>query len=150
SYYSSTELIFHAIVSAINERAVMIFSAKRWLVFGICLFSFLTVSAQDSTKTKELIDDPSLVPAFNSEGKPAFRWRMYGDINKDGHEDIVVSESLEAVSQNGLNMFIYFADSSGKYFFYDTIFSSPKRLSFERDYNNIKLWTYWHVSAAEG
>lgn len=121
---------------------------KQGFVYGICLFSFFTPYAQDSTRTKELVDDPSLVPVFNSDGNPAYRWRMYGDINKDGLEDIIVSESFENMSQNGVNLFIYFADSSGKFFFYDTTFSTPRRLCFERDLRGIRLWEYWHIAAS--
>lgn len=114
---------------------------------GILIIAFLAVRGEDSDKK---VTDPSLVPLTGADGKPAVRYRAYGDINKDGFEDVIVSESAEAMSQNGLNLFIYWGDSAGTYTFYDTVYSFPKRLKFESDGRGGRLWSYWHVSASEG
>jgi hypothetical protein len=110
--------------------------------------AFILIS-NSSVSSSEPMEDPSLVPLFASDATPAYRFRAYGDINKDGIKDLIVSEDMSNLSQNGLRLFIYLADSNGKYLFYDTVYSLPDRLKFERDGRGVRMWNSWHVSAQE-
>jgi hypothetical protein len=116
----------------------------------ICVMLSVAFSSALSADDSQAVADPSLVPLVGSDGNPAARYRAYGDINKDGFEDLIVSENVEAMSQNGLNLLIYWGDSAGTYSFYDTVYTSPKRLKFEIDGRGIRLWHCWHMSASEG
>jgi hypothetical protein len=81
---------------------------------------------------------------------PAWRFRAYGDINKDGIEDLIVSEDAMNCSQNGLMLFVYWGVPTGKYIFYDAIYEYIEGLSFERDHSGIRVWTYVTAGGGEG
>lgn len=116
----------------------------------LVLLAFAISHSEPPTETNIPVSDPSLVPLYKADSVPEYRWRAYGDIDKDGIDDIVVSEGLSHLSQNGVHLFIYFGDSTGRYLFYDSLFGSPSDLCFERDYHSTRLWTYWHGSASSG
>lgn len=103
-----------------------------------------------SLPAADLVNDPSLIPALGYDSLPAWRLRAYGDINKDGIEDLVVSEETANCSQNGLKLFIYWGRPSGKYVFYDTIYEYIEGLSFERDNTGIRVWSYVTAGGGEG
>ncbi len=105
-------------------------------------------SVLSETSQHTLVSDPSVNPPDGNLDTNIVRERAYGDINKDGFEDMIVSDA-SGPSQNGYPLFIYFGDSSGMYWLYDTTFSFPWRLKFERDALGIRMWSTWHISAGE-
>lgn len=123
-------------------------TAKSLLL--VFVFVVLAVSTALSEMPKHtLVPDPSLEPLNSEDGKPAVRWRAYADINQDGFRDLILSEDLSYISQNGNTLSIYMGDSSGMFWLCDQMFSFPHNLCFERDGGRTKIWSSWHKGGGE-
>ena len=61
-----------------------------------------------------------------------------------------MSQNLCYYGTGGIGFDVYLQDSSGLYRKIGRIGSSPRSISIEKTYRFIRIWTYWHYSAASG
>ncbi len=105
----------------------------------IFLLSFLIYyspnSANDTNGT-----DPSTIPIGGE------RYRMLGDFNFDGLEDMALSINSSYVGE----YILYLRDPFDNFTEYDTITSTPGGICLERVGKTIRLWRFGHISASEG
>ena len=111
----------------------------------ICLCTFLCKRnlADDLNNLDEIVDPSSI--AVDGE-----RFRIIGDFNFDGLEDMALSEVFINCGQAGCNFTLYLADSAGNYNKYDDFFGWPGGTCLEKFGKKVRLWQYHHVSAQEG
>lgn len=88
--------------------------------------------------------DPSTTPI---EGE---RYRMLADFNCDGLQDMALSDEISTYGTGGIGFTIYLRNSSGIYKKYDRIGTPLGIISIECNWQNPRIWSYWHLSAASG
>ena len=129
-----------------------LFPAFIVLLFVAACYNVLVVKSVAKSKD-EWIDDPSLaarplIPVDEYSSRE--RWRVVGDFNGDGIEDMALSISISANGTGGNGFSIYLGRADGK--FKKIAETWVKRGSFnvqERD-GQYCLWAYYRLGPLDG
>jgi len=111
---------------------------------SIVFFLMVTLTEAD------VHENPSEIPLIRDDGTYAERFRVLGDFNCDGIEDMALSIDTKMFGQSGIEMIIFLQDSSGSFLEYDTIFAKPELIATERTISNPRLWIYGRINAQSG
>lgn len=113
---------------------------------AVFVFAFAVV------KAGETVDDPSTIAPDSTLINPSGeRFRIIADFNLDNISDMAVSDDLSTIGQSGIRFTLWLGDDSGKYYKYESFWTTPHSVSIERRAEGeIRLWTYARVHAQEG
>tara|TARA_R110002096_G_scaffold273422_3_gene467229 strand:- start:20336 stop:20938 length:603 start_codon:yes stop_codon:yes gene_type:complete len=91
-------------------------------------------------------DDPSVFPVRSLEDESVYveRIRLLADFNRDGREDMALSEPVEDFGRMGGVFEIYLALEEGEWRLIGIVIAHPKAISLEssRKKGQTRLWTY--------
>ena len=99
-------------------------------------FVFLTLSSW------VLADDPSSKPIPKHEGRSGERYRIIGDFNADGIEDMALSIDISLFGNAGGHFEIFLREESGDLKRYDSVFLNPHVIAIEKHEQTVRLWIY--------
>ena len=105
---------------------------KRILIF--CGFLFLLVP---DTTGENPLSDPSASPLLRIDGSAGERYRVLGDFNGDGREDMMLSGDIADIGQTGIKLYLYLRDTTNNYYLCDSIFTKPTTLAVEKFWNAV-------------
>ncbi len=111
---------------------------------GLLLLGLSTALAAES------IEDSLMSPQFDGNGVPICRWRVIGDFNLDGREDLLLSEDITKANDNGLYFAIYLRDTTGTLAYYDAFYDHPNRICIEACGQEVRVWTYEYTGSGSG
>ena len=100
-------------------------------------------------------NDPSMVVLSTdvgyAEGRKTYleRYRILTDLNRDGTNDLILSEAREAFGNAGGNWTVYL-NSNGLWRCIGNVDLYPTVVTFEPMYDGVTLWTYSHCSCSSG
>jgi len=108
-----------------------------------------------------LVDDPSAGPPPHSPGQEGVSWRaagdgeryrILGDFDGDGIEDMAVSGDAGLFGNGGGSFTLYLRNADGKYRERGTFWSHPTAdaIAIERWNHTVRLWTYSHAGGGIG
>jgi len=116
------------------------------------VFVFVVFITANSVAVCEmLINDPSGV-SITTELGISDRYRILGDFNVDGIEDMAISADMNQFGSGGGEFTIYLCNAGGEYRKYGTFWSHPavETIAIEKWGQNISLWTYSHLGGGTG
>jgi hypothetical protein len=119
----------------------------RVAVWALCLFTLGMVA---SAMAANSVEDSLMLPQLDGNGVPIDRWRVFGDFNLDGREDLLLSEDISKANDNGLYFAIYLRDTTGALSFYDSFYDHPNRLCIEACGQEVRVWTYEYTGSGSG
>lgn len=123
----------------------MNFTRSAFWALGLTLLAIVSPAL-----AADPVEDSLMIPQFDGNGIPVDRWRVYGDFNLDGRDDLLLSEDLTKANDNGLYFAIYLRDSAGTLNFYDSFFDHPNRLCIEACGSETRVWTYEYTGSGTG
>ncbi len=99
--------------------------------------------------------DPSAAPPPHSageEGATGERYRILGDFDGDGVEDMAVSGEADLFGNGGGSFTLYLRNADGKYRDRGTFWAHPAAdaIAIERWNHAVRLWTYSHAGGGIG
>ena len=99
-----------------------------------------------------VVDNPSAQPlAKQDEYSTGERFRILGDVNLDGSEDLILSDDMATLGQGGIKFTIFLATDSNKFVQYDSYFGPLRIVSVEKSASGeIRFWTYGRINAQQG
>ncbi len=87
-------------------------------------------------------NDPSLMPLPKIEKMSGERYRILGDFNCDGIEDMALSVDISLFGNAGGDFDIYLRDNKDNLRKYASIFLHLKAIAIEKIGENVRLWAY--------
>ncbi|MBN1211933.1 MAG: hypothetical protein JXA92_05090 [candidate division Zixibacteria bacterium] len=118
------------------------------LIGMVLICGFLFPGAKTNGESRPF--DPSARPLLRKDSTIGERFRVLGDLNCDGREDMVLSDDIADFAQMGIKLFLYLQDTAGNYILYDSIFAKPGSLAVENYWKGPRLWTYVRKNAQSG
>jgi hypothetical protein len=118
---------------------------KKTLVLLIVLMANLSIASEIWT------DDPSVLPLMTEEGIGE-RYRMLGDFNGDGIEDMALSYDINLFGNGGGEFILYLQNKNKKYREYGKFLVHPygDAVAIEKWGKETRLWTYSHGGGGIG
>lgn len=97
------------------------------------------------------IDDPSAI-ALVTEGGFSERYRILGDFNEDGIQDMALSDDINFFGNGGGEFTLYLRNEEGKYRECGRFWTHPTAdaIAIEKWGKEIRLWTYSHGGGGTG
>ncbi|MBK7142509.1 MAG: hypothetical protein IPH75_10550 [bacterium] len=117
---------------------------------AICVTGLILVTLAVPALAGVSVEDSLMMPQLDGNGVPIDRWRVSGDFNLDGREDLLISEDIAKANDNGLYFAIYLRDSTGSLSFYDSFYDHPNRLCVESCGQAVRVWTYEYTGSGTG
>ncbi len=94
-------------------------------------------------------DDPSSKPIVE-EGQIYERFRILGDFNNDGIEDMALSNVISSFGNAGGNFEIYLRDQQGNFILHGSMFCHPLAIAVENSPKNPRIWAYLRSGGGSG
>jgi hypothetical protein len=118
---------------------------KKTLVLLFFLMANLSIAGEIWT------DDPSVIPLMAEEGGGE-RYRMLGDFNDDGIEDMALSCNINFFGNGGGEFTLYLRNNKKKYKKYGKFLAHPygDAVAIEKWGKETRLWTYSHGGSGIG
>jgi len=118
----------------------------------VALFALLPVVISAGSEEKKWISDPS-AEALPIENLGSIirgeRYRVLGDFNGDGKDDIALSEPTP-LGTGGGTFVLYLGDGKGKYRELGVFSGNVGAVAIEKRWKVNRIWTYSHCSGSEG
>ena len=115
----------------------------RLLALTIILALLVTEHAACGTP----ILDPSAEPFFSFDSSYAERFRVLGDINFDGLQDMALSDDMSTFGTGGIQLTIFLQTDAGSFKDVGSMFTFPWRISVERLNDEFRIWGTSHSNA---
>ena len=143
---------------------------KALVTFALLAFFAITGEATEvlSHTKPEVIDDLSFLDpgkvvsaaylfdsvvtngGIASQGKYIPRNRGFVDLDKDGHEDVIISEPLSSFGTGGGSFWMYLW-TNGNYRCIGEFGSHAGWIKVEDEpHGHLRIWTWWHSSCSSG
>jgi hypothetical protein len=116
----------------------------------ILLICCLLISVVPDTIGENPMSDPSASPLLRIDGSAGERYRVLGDFNGDGREDMMLSEDIADIGQAGIKLYLYLRDTTDNYLLRDSVFTKPTTLAVEKFWKGSRLWIYSRRDAQTG
>lgn len=78
------------------------------------------------------------------------RWRIITDLNNDGRDDVILSDTQDAFGNGGGGWLVYLCVTNGKWRCVGDVGIHPGAFTLDQVGDEVDLWYYSHVSAREG
>lgn len=105
------------------------------LIFFILLLIVCSLAFAES-------NDPSLIPLPKIEVMSGERYRILGDFNCDGIEDMALSVDISLFGNAGGDFDIYLRKNKGDLRKYASIFLHYRAIAIEKIGEDVRLWAY--------
>lgn len=113
------------------------------------------VSTEEGVRESVFDHDPSLVACTNDCPSQYWprpyheRWRVVTDLNGDGKDDLILSDTKDTFGNAGGGWLVYI-NSNGCWRCVGDVALYPGAFTFDRVHNEVDLWYYARSSAQEG
>lgn len=122
---------------------------KLFYIFFSLLITAGTVTAGSPVEDPQ-VEDPSAAPLQRKDGTFGERFRLTGDINNDGYEDLLLSDDIANLGQSGIRYFIYLKNEEGKFTLYDSIYTGIGSVAVEHFHEDSRLWLFVRLDSQSG
>lgn len=105
------------------------------------------IVATEQATCGNLVSDPSAVPLLRGDSTYAERFRILGDINFDGTQDMVLSGDVSSSGQSGIQLTLFLQTDSGRFKEVGRMWAWPWRIAVEKLNDEIRIWGTSHHNA---
>lgn len=140
---------------SMNNIALAI-NASLIAAIGLNVQSAIAQEQSVVVSANDILDhDPSLVAVSNDHQSAYWpqpyleRWRIVTDLNGDGKDDLILSDTKDTFGNAGGGWLVYI-NSNGCWRCVGDVDLYPGAFTFDRVHNEVDLWYYARSSAQEG